>query len=105
MADLQPLLHDLAIALCAPTVVLSGRDGQLRAGGTQGLLHGDLRLLSEAVVTVNGHEPEPIGNDEPAADRARFTGLLRRLGGPGADPTVWLRRDRRVTAAGMSEEL
>ncbi|WP_329056075.1 amylo-alpha-1,6-glucosidase [Amycolatopsis sp. NBC_01488] len=105
MADLQPLLHDLAIALHAPTVVLSGRDGQIRGGGTQGLLHGDLRLLSEAVVTVDGHEPEPIGGDEPGADRARFTGLLRPLGSPGPDPTVWLRRDRRVTAAGMTEEL
>ncbi|WP_370967348.1 glycogen debranching N-terminal domain-containing protein [Amycolatopsis sp. cg9] len=104
MADLQPLLHDLAIALRAPTVVLSGRDGQIR-GGTQGLLHGDLRLLSEAVVTVDGDEPEAIGGDEPAADRARFTGLLRRLGEPGPDPTVWLRRDRTVTAAGMTEEL
>ncbi|MBE1501764.1 glycogen debranching enzyme [Amycolatopsis lexingtonensis] len=104
MADLQPLLHDLAIALRAPTVVLSGRDGQIR-GGTQGLLHGDLRLLSEAVVTVDGDEPEAIGGDEPAAGRARFTGLLRRLGDPGPDPTVWLRRDRTVTAAGMTEEL
>jgi glycogen debranching enzyme len=105
MADLQPLLHDLAIALHAPTVVLSGRDGQIRGGGTQGLLHGDLRLLSEAVVTVDGDEPEAIGSDEPGADRARFTGLLRRLGGPGPDPTVWLRRERHVTASGMTEEL
>ncbi|WP_372664504.1 glycogen debranching N-terminal domain-containing protein [Amycolatopsis kentuckyensis] len=105
MADLQPLLHDLAIALHAPTVVLSGRDGQIRAGGTQGLLHGDLRLLSEAVVTVDGDEPEAIGGDEPGAGRARFTGLLRRLGDPGPDPTVWLRRDRTVTASGMTEEL
>ncbi|GAB3159913.1 glycogen debranching N-terminal domain-containing protein [Amycolatopsis stemonae] len=105
MADLQPLLHDLAIALHAPTVVLSGRDGQIRAGGTQGLLHGDLRLLSEAVVTVDGDEPEAIGGDEPGAGHARFTGLLRRLGRPGPDPTVWLRRDRRVTADGMTEEL
>ncbi|MGW5718424.1 glycogen debranching N-terminal domain-containing protein [Amycolatopsis sp. NPDC003865] len=105
MAHLQPLLHDLAIALHAPTVVLSGRDGQIRAGGTQGLLHGDLRLLSEAVVTVDGDEPEAIGGDEPVAGRARFTGLLRRLGDPGPDPTVWLRRDRTVTASGMTEEL
>jgi glycogen debranching enzyme len=104
MADLQPLLHDLAIALRAPTVVLSGGDGQIR-GGTQGLLHGDLRLLSEAVVTVDGHEPEAIGSDEPGADRARFTGLLRPLGSPGPDPSVWLRRERHVTASGMTEEL
>jgi glycogen debranching enzyme len=103
--DLQPLLHDLVIALRAPTVVLSGRDGQVRAGGAQGLLHGDVRLVSEAIVTVEGHEPEPIGADEPDAGRARFTGLLRRLGDPGPDPTVWLRRERRAEADGMIEDL
>ncbi|MET7996194.1 glycogen debranching N-terminal domain-containing protein [Amycolatopsis sp. NPDC005232] len=102
---MQPLLHDLAIALRAPTVVLSGRDGQIRGNGTQGLLHGDLRLVSEAVVTVDGHEPEPIGFEEPAADRGTFTGLVRHLGNPGPDPTVWLRRHRRVTASGVTEKL
>ncbi|HEY3708042.1 MAG TPA: glycogen debranching N-terminal domain-containing protein [Amycolatopsis sp.] len=102
---MQPLLHDLAIALRAPTVVFSGRDGQVRGDGTQGLLHGDLRLLSEAVVTVDGHEPVPIGAEEPSAAQASFTGLVRHLGDPGPDPTVWLRRHRRVTATGMTEEL
>ncbi|QRP47621.1 glycogen debranching N-terminal domain-containing protein [Amycolatopsis sp. FDAARGOS 1241] len=102
---MQPLLHDLAITLRAPTVVLSGRDGQIRGNGTQGLLHGDLRLVSEAVVTVDGHEPAPIGFEEPAADRGTFTGLVRHLGDPGPDPTVWLRRHRRVTASGVAEEL
>lgn len=105
MSGRQPLLHDLAIALCAPTVVLSGQDGQLRGDGTQGVLHGDLRVLSEAVVTVDGREPEPIGTAEPAAERGDFTGLLRHLGDPGPDPTVWLRRHRTVTATGMTEEI
>jgi glycogen debranching enzyme len=101
--DLQPLLHDLAIALRAPTVVLSGRDGQLRAGGTQGLLHGDLRLLSTAVVTVDGHEPEPVGSAETGSGHVRFTGVLRYFDTPGPDPTAWLHRLRAVDAGGMTE--
>ncbi|MFI6032175.1 amylo-alpha-1,6-glucosidase [Amycolatopsis magusensis] len=105
MSGTQPLLHDLAIALRAPTVVLSGRDGQLRSAGTQGVLHGDLRVLGEAVVTVNGREAEPIGFAEPGADRGEFTGLLRGIGDPGPDPTVWLRRHRTAGARGMYEEL
>ncbi|AXB46533.1 glycogen debranching N-terminal domain-containing protein [Amycolatopsis albispora] len=101
----QPLLHELAIALRAPTVVLSGRDGQLRAQGTQGVLHGDVRVLGEAVVTVDGREPEPIGFAEASAARGEFTGLLRDLGDPSPDPTVWLRRYRTADAHGMREEL
>ncbi|MBN6041105.1 glycogen debranching N-terminal domain-containing protein [Amycolatopsis sp. 195334CR] len=100
MSGQQPLLHDLAIALRAPTVVLSGRDGQLRATGTQGVLHGDRRVLGEAVVTVDGREPEPIGFAETGAARAEFTGLLRDAG-----TTAWLRRRRTADARGMVEEL
>ncbi len=101
----QPLLHDLAIALRAPTVVLSSRDGQIRRTGTQGVLHNDRRVLSEAVLTVDGHEPEPISAGEPTAERGEFVGLLRHLGDEGADPTVWLRRHRTVSATGMGEEI
>ncbi|MGC7098386.1 glycogen debranching N-terminal domain-containing protein [Amycolatopsis lurida] len=105
MSGQQPLLHDLAITLRAPTVVLSGRDGQIRSAGTQGVLHSDRRVLSEAVVTVDGREPESIGFAETGADRAEFTGLLRGSGEPGPEPAVWLRRRRTANERGMAEEL
>ena len=46
MAPRQPLLHDLAITLRAPTVCLSAPDGQLRGSGTQGVLCADVRVLA-----------------------------------------------------------
>jgi glycogen debranching enzyme len=101
----QPLLHDLAVALCSPTVSLSGADGQIRDIGTQGVLRGDVRVLGRAVVTVDGAEPEPVVHGADGASAEHFIGLLRDLGDPGADPTVWLRRDRVVRADGIAETL
>src|SRR6478672_5913950 len=103
MAPRQPLLHDLAIALRAPTVCLSGPDGQLRGTGTQGVLCADVRVLTRAVVTVDGVEPEPIGHGVANASTEHFVGILRGVGVPGSDPTIWLRRDRTVLADGLRE--
>jgi glycogen debranching enzyme len=104
MTDRQPLLHDLAVTLHAPTVCLSGADGQIRDTGTQGVLTADVRVLGRAVVTVDGSEPEPVAHGVDGASREHFVGLLRDLGDPGPDPTVWLRRDRTVRADGIDEE-
>ncbi|HKQ41130.1 MAG TPA: glycogen debranching N-terminal domain-containing protein, partial [Pseudonocardia sp.] len=103
MAPRQPLLHDLAVTLRAPTVCLSAPDGQLRGSGTQGVLCADVRVLARAVVTVDGCEPEPIGHGVTSASTEQFIGILRGVGVPGADPTVWLRRDRTVLADGLRE--
>jgi glycogen debranching enzyme len=103
MAPRQPLLHDLAVTLRAPTVCLSAPDGQLRGSGTQGVLCADVRVLARAVVTVDGAEPEPIGHGVTSASTEQFIGILRGVGVPRADPTVWLRRDRTVLADGLRE--
>ena len=103
MAPRQPLLHDLAVTVRAPTVCLSAPDGQLRGSGTQGVLCADVRVLGRAVVTVDGAEPEPIGHGATSASTEQFIGILRGAGIPGADPTVWLRRDRTVLADGLQE--
>ena len=96
----QPLLHDLAVTLRAPTVCLSGSDGQLRGTGVHGVLTGDVRVLGRAVVTVDGVEPVPVARGVDGASAEHFIGLL---GGPGRDPAVWLRRDRAVRADGLAE--
>jgi glycogen debranching enzyme len=103
MAPRQPLLHDLAVTLRAPTVCLSAADGQIRGSGTQGVLCADVRVLSRAVVTVDGVEPEPIGHGVTGASTETFVGILRGVGVPTLDPTVWLRRDRTVLADGLRE--
>lgn len=102
---LQPALHQLATCLAAPTVAASGSDGQIRPEGAQGVLHADLRVLSEAVVTVDGEEPEAISSAPRGASGYRFTGLLRRLGDPVPDPTVRVDRVRAVRPGRVEEQL
>jgi glycogen debranching enzyme len=99
----QPFLHDLAITLRAPVVCLSGPDGQIRDTGAQGVLAADVRVLSRAVVTVDGVEPVPVAHGVTSASAEHFVGVLREAGDGGADPTVWLRRDREVLADGLRE--
>src|ERR1700722_17243365 len=57
----QPYLNNLVTAVHAPAMSLSGRDGQMRRQGVEGLYVQDLRALSELVLTVNGSEPVPLG--------------------------------------------
>ncbi len=101
----QPWLHDLVVALQAPTVALGSPDGQVRQAGAQGILHADVRVLSRAVLTVGGAEPEPVAGSNDGACVGRFTGLLPALGDRGADPTVRVERVRRVAAGRVTEEI
>ncbi|WP_060893822.1 glycogen debranching N-terminal domain-containing protein [Streptomyces europaeiscabiei] len=70
----QPLLHDLAVTLAAPTVALSAPDGNLDAAtpgaAVHGLFHADIRALSLLRVTLRpDHAPsgEHEGKAPPAA--------------------------------------
>lgn len=105
MPHLQPWLHDLTVALAAPTVVLSGADGQIRPGGVQGVLHSDIRVLSRAELCVAGEEPVALSGGLEDAGTARFTAIARSLGDPGPDPTVRVERIRRVVPGGVEEEI
>lgn len=106
-ATLQPLLHDLVTCIRAPTVALSGADGQIRGRGAQGVLRADVRVLSRAELRIGGHEPEAIAGRPHSveAGTAQFTALVRSLGDPGPDPTVRVDRTRRVDAAGLTEDI
>lgn len=103
--NLQPLLHDLVPTVAAPTSTLSGADGQIRAAGVQGVFHADLRALSLALLRLDGREPEAILQMATGPGAARFTGLARWLGDPGADPTVRVDRSRRTEPDGLAEEI
>ncbi|WP_326672632.1 glycogen debranching N-terminal domain-containing protein [Streptomyces canus] len=84
----QPLLHDLAVTLAAPTVVLSEPDGNLDAAapgaGVHGLFHADIRALSLLRVTLRpdhapwgehaGKAPPATGGDSEAVSEAEDTG-------------------------------
>jgi glycogen debranching enzyme len=101
----QPWLHDLVTSLKAPTAVLSEPSGQLRADGAQGVLHADVRVLSQAVVVLDREEPTPIGGGLVSAQVARFSSIARGLGDRGPDPTVRLDRTRSVNAGSVHEHL
>ncbi len=100
----QPWLHNLITVLSAPTMVLSERDGQLRRSGAQGALHAHSRVLSQAVLEVNGTEPAAISSGLQAADSALFEGIPRRTAADSADPAMWVTRQRTVRP-GVIQEL
>ncbi len=79
MASRQPLLHDLLATVQAPTQVWSGRDGQIRAVGAQGIYHGDVRVVAEAVIRVGGAEPE-VGERRIGRSRSDACGCARARG-------------------------
>jgi len=106
----QPLLHDLLITLCGPTVALTGTDGDVHAdddrGPTaQGVFHADRRVLSHLVVRVDGARPHAVHATAAGPGRSLVTALLRDLGDPGADPTVRLDRHQHVEPGRYAEQL
>ncbi|HEY2043132.1 MAG TPA: glycogen debranching N-terminal domain-containing protein [Jatrophihabitans sp.] len=101
----QPWLHKLVSTLRAPTVVLSGADGQIRARGAEGILHSDIRVLSKAVVRIEGAEPESIAGGLLSANSACFSSIARTLGDDLPDPTVRIDRFRTVEAGMVCEQL
>ncbi|GID95397.1 glycogen debranching N-terminal domain-containing protein [Amorphoplanes digitatis] len=96
MSSAQPPTFDLVVTLAAPTFALADTDGQIRAGGAQGVFHADARMLSEAVLRLDGGEAEPIGHDE-GSGTARFDSLAR--------PAVRVRRTREVSAGRVAETI
>ncbi|WP_433023051.1 amylo-alpha-1,6-glucosidase [Kribbella sp. CA-294648] len=101
----MPDLHDLVTTLAAPWVVLSPRSGQLTGTGAEGVYARDRRILSRLEVTVDGRPPTPVLVDEPAAGTTRYGAVLDGLNVVGHDPTVTLRRTRRVDGEGMTERI
>ncbi|MEO3780765.1 glycogen debranching N-terminal domain-containing protein [Micromonospora sp. B11E3] len=102
---LQPLLHDLVGVVHAPTSALGDAAGQIRPAGVQGVFHADARVLSRAELRVDDREPEALTRGPVGPHAARFVGLTRWLGDPGADPTVRVDRVRRLEPGGLTEEL
>ena len=103
--ELQPLLHDLLVATMAPTQAWSATDGQVRETGAHGYYHGDVRILSRAVVTADGLEPEAIASGPSGPGAVEVVALLRGVDEPGADPTAQLRRVRQVRPGEVRERL
>ncbi|MGH9106375.1 MAG: glycogen debranching N-terminal domain-containing protein [Acidimicrobiales bacterium] len=96
-------LNELVSAFFAPAMCLSGRDGQVRPSGAQGLYVQDLRALSQLLVTVAGKEPVPLGYDLMGGEANQFHGIVAGSGADGADPRVFVLRERAVNPEGLVE--
>lgn len=105
MVSRQPLLHDLLVTLAAPTQAWSGRDGQIRGAGAEGVFHSDVRVLQRAVLIVDDEEPEVVAAGSTPDGAVEVVALARGIDGPGADPTVRLRRTRRASAGRVDERI
>jgi hypothetical protein len=107
----QPFLHELVTSVAAPTQVLSDRTGDIVASrpgpGAQGIIHADVRVVSDLRVTVEGTTAEHIATGTDGTETV-FTGLLRRLpltGSGSSDPQLRLDRYRQVMPGAVVEEL
>lgn len=99
----QPWLHDLITVLSAPTMALSEQSGQIRRSGAQGVLHADSRVLSQAVLDIDGTEPRPARSGLLSASTALFVSIPRQTATDSVDPAVWLERQRAVDAGVLDE--
>src|SRR4051794_5290961 len=107
---LQPALHELVVAVAAPTSVLSARDGDIDVhrpdAAAHGFYHEDVRLLAVARLTLGGTSPTSALGAPDGAGAARFVGLARSLGDAHAsDATVRVDRRRRVAPGLLEEEI
>ena len=100
----QPLLHDSAIVLAAPTQAWSGSDGSTTRP-IHGLYHADTRVLSGWSLLVGGDAGEPTGSAARGAGQMTFNALLRHLDDRTADPRLRLQVTRTVTAGQLTESI
>lgn len=105
----QPLLHDLDVTLCAPTVVLSAKGGDIGAtatgAGAQGVFHADVRVISRLELSLDGKHPELLTSLAAGSGSHQVVALARHLGDPGPDPTVRVERHRLVSPGRVEERV
>ncbi|MGL4173294.1 MAG: glycogen debranching N-terminal domain-containing protein [Actinomycetota bacterium] len=101
----QPTLHDLVACVAAPSSAMSSLDGQIVRGGAAGVYYGDVRALALVHLDIRGAQAVPIGHTTVGSTQARFHSVLKKLGDPVPDPTVWLERVRDVTGNTYQETL
>ena len=100
----QPFLHRSVAIFRGSTQAWSPAEGQIRHGdGLAGFYHSDVRIVSNAMLRVDGEEPELIESGLTGSSDASFLYAVRSIDEPGADPLVELRRDRTCGEGGVRE--
>jgi glycogen debranching enzyme len=103
LPSFQPFVHDLVTTVAAPSVTLSGPDGQLRGVGAHGFFLGERRMLSVLRLQGFGREPEVIRTQHDADGLFEVIAVMRDGTEPTPDPTLLLSRRRRQTRTGFVE--
>jgi glycogen debranching enzyme len=97
-------MHDLSGVFAAPVQAWSEADGQIRGAEAQGIYCSDERVVSAAVLTVDGAEPTWVSTQTAGAERVGYLNFIR-TDPAVADPLVSLRRTRAADGAGISETI
>ena len=100
----QPWLHQLSVCVDGNVTALSDHSGQIHGIGAEGIYADDRRIVNLLLVTLDGEQASPVAHASSGA-RSDFLASARHLGNAGADPTVELRRHRRVIRMGVVERI
>jgi len=100
-----PVLHDLLVCLQAPTQAWSGLDGQIRSAGAQGVYQGDVRVLSQAQLTLAGVEPDALMSATDGPGSVVIVSIARDVDDPTRDPPVRVERRRHVESGTVTEQI
>ncbi len=89
--------HNLPLTLVhGGTFVMSEHSGDIDPTGYQGIYHRDIRVLSAATLTLDGHRPRVLAVDRDGADTAHWVYIL--AADEHESPTAVLSRYRQVGA-------
>ena len=100
----QPWLHELAICVDGNATALSDASGDMTPGTVQGLYVDDIRVLSRLEIQVADEAPTLVAHGTRGAE-AEFFLSARNLGNHGPDPSVEVRRVRRLDGPTMLETI
>jgi hypothetical protein len=100
-----PVLHDLLVCLQAPTQAWSGLDGQIRSHGAHGVYEGDVRVLTQARLSLAGVEPDALMSATDGPGSVVIVSIARDVDDPTRDPTVRVERRRHVEPGTMTEQI
>ncbi|MGW6773952.1 glycogen debranching N-terminal domain-containing protein, partial [Streptomyces sp. NPDC055037] len=89
-----PGVHRALFCVALPRLAVSAEHGQLTGQGLEGFYQSGRRLLARCLLRIAGREPLPLQGRMVAADRARFSAVVRTPADAGPDPEISVERLR-----------
>lgn len=89
-----PDVHRVLLCVALPCLAVSPEHGQLNGQGLEGFYQSGRRLLSRCLLRIAGRDPLPLQGRLVAADRARFSAVVRTSADAGPDPEISVERLR-----------